>query len=425
MDPQVQALSKKIVALQAEGDALLAKVEFSDADGERLKAIKAEIERATDDVATIEAYREQRRVSLSASPVVGVTDELDKKAAAGVLFSSLGEQLQAIYAVKVKGDNDARMKLMAAAQGAGSATDSDGGFLIQKQFVNDIQERMVSMSSIIPLCRELPIGANANGTTINVVDETSRATGSRWGGVQGYWVDEGTAPTATKPKFARMELKLKKLAALGYATDELLEDATALGGVMNQAFAEELVWLTENSIFNGNGTGQPLGFVGHAATISQAAETGQVAATVVYENIINMWAHLLPRSQRNAAWFVGPDVLPQIDQLGLAVGTGVLPPRFVDYGPDGVLRIKGRPVIVHEYSQALGTAGDIVLADLSSYLLATKGGVRSDTSMHVAFTTDEMAFRAIYRVDGQPAMRTYITLANSYTVSAFVKLATR
>ena len=124
MDPQVQALSKKIVALQAEGDALLAKVEFSDADGERLKAIKAEIERATDDVATIEAYREQRRVSLSASPVVGVTDELDKKAAAGVLFSSLGEQLQAIYAVKVKGDNDARMKLMAAAQGAGSATDS-------------------------------------------------------------------------------------------------------------------------------------------------------------------------------------------------------------------------------------------------------------------------------------------------------------
>ena len=195
----------------------------------------------------------------------------------------------------------------------------------------------------------------------------------------------------------------KKLAALGYATDELLEDATALGGVMNQAFAEELVWLTENSIFNGNGTGQPLGFVGHAATISQAAETGQVAATVVYENIINMWAHLLPRSQRNAAWFVGPDVLPQIDQLGLAVGTGVLPPRFVDYGPDGVLRIKGRPVIVHEYSQALGTAGDIVLADLSSYLLATKGGVRSDTSMHVAFTTDEMAFRAIYRVDGQPA----------------------
>ena len=106
MDPQVQALSKKIVALQAEGDALLAKVEFSDADGERLKAIKAEIERATDDVATIEAYREQRRVSLSASPVVGVTDELDKKAAAGVLFSSLGEQLQAIYAVKVKGDND-------------------------------------------------------------------------------------------------------------------------------------------------------------------------------------------------------------------------------------------------------------------------------------------------------------------------------
>jgi len=36
--------------------------------------------------------------------------------------------------------------------------------------------------------------------------ETSRANGSRWGGVRSYWRDEGEQATATKATFGRLQL---------------------------------------------------------------------------------------------------------------------------------------------------------------------------------------------------------------------------
>ena len=53
--------------------------------------------------------------------------------------------------------------------------------------------------------------------------ETSRANGSRWGGVRAYWHDEGEQNTATYPTFGRLQLTLHKLFVMVNATDELLE----------------------------------------------------------------------------------------------------------------------------------------------------------------------------------------------------------
>jgi hypothetical protein len=71
---------------------------------------------------------------------------------------------------------------------------------------------------------------------INALKDDSRATGSRWGGVQGYWIGEGDSLTPSRPKFRQMNLELKKLAGLLYATSEMLQDATALAGVISEAF---------------------------------------------------------------------------------------------------------------------------------------------------------------------------------------------
>jgi HK97 family phage major capsid protein len=60
----------------------------------------------------------------------------------------------------------------------------------------------------------------------------SRADGSRWGGVQGYWAPEAGAVTASKPRFALLTLELHKLTALVNVTDELLKDATGLDGTI-------------------------------------------------------------------------------------------------------------------------------------------------------------------------------------------------
>jgi HK97 family phage major capsid protein len=167
-----------------------------------------------------------------------------------------------------------------------------------------------------------------------VVDETSRAT-TRNGGVLGYWVDQGTAPTASQPKLARVEMKLRKVGALGYMTDELVNDAVALGGELQSMFADELIFQVEDAIFEGTGQQQPLGFTVAPCLVSVAKETGQSAATINTTNLSKMWARLPARSQGSAVWMVNVDCQPQLDFLTIPAGAGALEPRFVTYGPTG------------------------------------------------------------------------------------------
>ena len=64
--------------------------------------------------------------------------------------------------------------------------------------------------------------------------------------------------------------------------------------------------------------------------------------------------------------------------------------------------------------------------DLSCYLTGSKGGMQSASSIHIAFTTDQTAFRFIYRVDGQPKWNSPLTPKNGgETVSPYVTLAAR
>ena len=344
-------------------------------------------------------------------------------------FGNLGEQLQAIHAVKMgTGRGETVARLMAAAQGAGEAVDSDGGFLLQPTFQSAIESKMFEEGQILSRCRQLAVGPNSNSLEIKVVDDDSRATGSRWGGVRGYWVDEGSAPTASNPKFGKLTLKLNKVAALGYASDELLEDSVAMSSIFEQAFGEELTFLTEDAVFNGTGAGQPQGIIGHAHAVSVAKETGQAATTIVFANVVKMFSRLWARSRSASAWFVNQDVEPQLNSMTLSVGTGGVPVYLPANGISGApfATLFGRPVIPVEYAATLGTVGDVVLADLSQYGLLTKGGVKQASSLHVAFTTDEMAFRATYRVDGQPLWKSALTpFKGSATQSPTITLATR
>lgn len=345
-------------------------------------------------------------------------------------FGNFGEQLVAVYRAEQPGREIdprlARIMYEAAATGANESVPSDGGFLVQQDFQTQLLMPMREATLIAPRCRQVPISANANGIILNGVDETSRVNGSRWGGVQAYWEGEADAITASRPKFRQIDLRLRKLTALYYATDEVLQDSTALESVATQAFGEEMAFKVDDAVVNGSGVGQPLGILGHSSVVSVAKETGQIAATVVYENLIKMWARLPARSRRNAVWLYNQDVEPQLDQLALPVGTAALEPRFVRYGPDGTLTIKGAPTLAIEQAATLGTVGDLILADLSQYLLIDKGGVQQASSIHVRFVNAEQTFRFIYRIDGQPLWRSAVTpFKGSATQSPFVTLDTR
>lgn len=339
---------------------------------------------------------------------------------------ALGEFLQAVHRSATGQGTDERLLIGAAAQGMGAAVGADGGFLVGQSVSDRVMLRVMGgqiMSRISPI----PLEAGTDSIALNVVNETSRATGSRFGGVQGYWIDEGTAPTASRPRLAKVELKLRGLAALGYATNELLRNAAALDSVMTRAFGEELKFLAENAIFRGSGAGQPLGLLNAPALITVPAEVGQGAATIVKENVDKMWARMYAPARQNAIWLINQDIEPQLDDLQMGVGVGgvpvYLPPGGLSETPHA--RLKGRPVIPVEYASTLGAVGDIVLTSFDDYL-AIQEAVQQASSMHVAFTTNEMAFRAVMYVDGQHAWRSALTpFQGTNTLSPIVTLAAR
>ena len=345
-------------------------------------------------------------------------------------FLTFGEQLQAVIrAASPTGSRDPRLLETRAISGLNETVASEGGFLVQEDFASELIKSVFETGKLASRVRRIPISGPANSIKINGVDESSRATGSRWGGIRMYWLEEAGEKTKSKPKFRQIELKLKKLIGLCYATDELLEDAGALEAVVKQAFMNEMGFMVDDAILNGTGAGQPLGILNCGSLVTQAKETGQDADTVIFENILEMWSRILPDSQPNSVWLINQNVTPQLGQLAVRVGTGgsavYVPPGGATATPYATLF--GRPVIPMEQCATVGDKGDIILGDFGNgYLWADKGGVKQDVSIHVRFVYDESVFRFVYRADGQCALNKPISAyKGTDTLSHFVTLAAR
>lgn len=438
MDRRYAGLVQEKADLVAEGEGLVTAAEqagrdLNDQEGERYGAIAARLQKLSVDIAVEEQMRQHRRdvAVVPQQPPTGqalvttIHDRAADKPWGTDTGAPFGEFLQAVAATRLQGTYDPR--LYQASLGAQEAVGSDGGFLVRTDIAAGILKRMFDTGQILSRVTRVPISSDSNGVVINALQDASRANGSRWGGIQGYWVEEGGPLTASRPKFRRVNLQVRKVAALGYATDELLADASALEAIMTNGFEDELTFMTEDAVWEGTGVGQPMGILGSAATLSIAKETGQPAASIVFENIEKMWARMWAPARSRAAWFINQDIEPQLDSMAMSIGTGGVPVYLPAGGLSGspFSTLKGRPVIPVEYASTLGTVGDIVLADFSQYLFIDKS-IQQASSIHVAFLTDEMAFRATYRVDGQPAWATVLTpFKGTSTLSPFVTLATR
>jgi len=90
------------------------------------------------------------------------------------------------------------------------------------------------------------------------LNETSRATGQRAGGLQAYWTAKGRPFRKRSPRWGKLALKLKKLAIVVYLTDELIDDAgIALEQYVTRKVTQEFNFMVGDGIFEGTGGGQP------------------------------------------------------------------------------------------------------------------------------------------------------------------------
>jgi HK97 family phage major capsid protein len=289
-------------------------------------------------------------------------------------------------------------------------------------FFNEIITKTYEQGKIAKEVFRLPV-SESNGITIPLIDEQSRANGFRWGGVKSVWLGEGGTTNYTAPKFRQLELKLNRVATYWAVTQELLDDAPVVSAIAQRAFSEELLFVLEDMIFNGDGNAKGHGVMSSPALYSQARQT---ANSVTYQDISNMFSHMWPGSLPNAKWYFSQSVMPQLLQLQLNASTTLSFPMWVAPG-DGdkppKTMLLGHEVVIVEQAQQLGTQGDIVFADLSQYVVAEKSTPQFMASPHVLFLSAEMAYRLIWRLDGNSMWATTLSPAyGSYTMSPFIAL---
>lgn len=301
---------------------------------------------------------------------------------------------------------------------------NEGGLFLQGETSTELMTSGFNNSEILPRTAKRTLTATQYVKIIGI-DESSRVTGSRGGGIRVYTNKELGEYTAGKTKFKEIRVEPQKLTGLFAASDEMMRNVTFLGQEVRQLFGDEFSFKCQDLAVRGTGAGEALGILNGGCLVSVAKETGQKAKTILTQNLSNMWARFTGR-RANAVWFINRDVNPQLDNLSITAGTGALEPRFVNYDAQGVLRIKGAPVIEIEQCETLGTAGDIILADWSQYVCADMGDIQEAMSIHVDFIYGQQLFRFTYYFDGQPRWSSALTpFKGSNTLSPFVVLAVR
>jgi HK97 family phage major capsid protein len=395
-------LEISVVGLPANEDA----IKLARAAGIRVDLIKKELEMPRSTLA-------ERRAKATA--VQAANDN-------GKRFGSLAEMMRSAFLQERDSIPDHR--LVRAPAGASEGDPAGGGFIVPEVYAAQMISTMYDTeSSLASLCTRLPTDNPLASIKFPGIDETSRADGSRAGGIVSRWVSEGDAAVLSFPRFKNLEFVPKKLLGATVVTDELLADGALFDTTIRRAFAMEFGYRLDAAVFNGTGAGQPLGFLGAPATIVVAKETGQAAGTIVKENIDKMWSRMVAPSRRRAVWLVAEGVEPQLAALNAAVtGDGL---QYADDGVGGQVPVlKGRPVIAIEQAPALGTLGDITLIDPTKYLIVD-GGTKPALSVHFRFDSDQSIFRFVLRADGRPEYASPVTSVDGVTRSAFVALAAR
>lgn len=297
----------------------------------------------------------------------------------------------------------------------------DGGYLIPEDISSEILEKLKTDESLFSKCTTFNVGGNALSLPVDEAQPWNS-------GVVAYWVDEGKAYTGSKGVFKKAEWKLKKLGALVEATEEMLEDATAMESYIKKAAPAAIMHKLNAAIISGDGAGKPKGLLNSGFTVQAAKESMQTADTINARNIINMYTRMLPQARANAAWYINAGAEPQLLTLKDDLGNFIYlsPGSQMNNSPYGLLL--GRPVIpMMSTLPALGDAGDILFMDLSYYYAITKtAGVKQQMSIHLKFDQDISTFKFTFRVDGNVPFTTPVTTEyGSYQMSAFVKLEAR
>ena len=297
-----------------------------------------------------------------------------------------------------------------------------GGYIVPPQFYDELLTIAAEQNTFRQAAFVQPMAsATLQFPYLDITTVQAAGTSPFFGGVKANWTEEAQTRTETEPQFKMMELKAHELSGYSVSSNVLLADAAfGLEKFLMQLFGAAVGWYEEYAYLQGSGTGKPLGVINAPAAIKVNRNTAQ---HFYFPDIAGMLASLLPASYNRAHWYVSPTVVQDMLQLKdgsnramfLSIDQGVVKPP--------VWKLLNLPVHITEKVPTLGTTGDVCLVDPSLYVIGDRMSLEIAASEHVNFLANQMTWRFVQRVDGQPWMDKPVTLQDGTSkVSPFVIL---
>ncbi|MCS6851556.1 MAG: phage major capsid protein [Gemmataceae bacterium] len=304
----------------------------------------------------------------------------------------------------------------------GEASGTTGGYLVPPEFHQRLMAIVAEENFIRPRAFVQPMAsATLQFPLLDITSVPSAGQSPFLGGVVMHWTEEAQTRVETEPRFRMMELKAHELSGYAVSSNVLLQDAAlGLERFLYTLFGKAIAWYEEYAFLQGDGVGKPLGMMKAPArlTVPRAA-----AGDFQYADAARMLARLLPASQKRAIWVMHPYVIEKAVQLADNSGRLVWVPNIGGAQEKVPGHLFNLPIFTTQKVPALGQPGDVLLLDPSLYVIGDRMTVEIAASEHVHFLKNQMTWRVVERVDGQPWLDRPITLQDaSSTVSPFVVL---
>ena len=311
---------------------------------------------------------------------------------------------------------------------------SEGGFLVPEVLRAQVMAYMTP-AIIRPRATVLPMSSLR--LPVPILDNPSQASSAQaLGGLTFAFTEEGAAIASSTPSFARVVLEARKLAALMAVPNELADDAAgAWGDFLARVIAMGLSWIEDDYFIgtNGTGAGVPQGVINAPCAVGIDRAT---ASEVLFADVVAMFKALHPASKQagltsgvtTTAWLMSASVMDWLLELYYNAGAGptpISPSGWFTMGDGDKIgpSMLGLPAIVTDHQPAVGTTGDLVLADLRHYLIGDRLTMTVERSQESSgFITDVSNFRVRSRVDGRYWIQSASTTEAGQQVSPVVVL---
>ena len=266
-------------------------------------------------------------------------------------------------------------------------TDSEGGYLVPDEFERTLVEALEEENVFRTLAHV--IRTSSGDRKIPVVASKGSAS----------WVDEEGAYQESDDAFSQVSIGAYKLGTMIKVSEELLADSVFdLEAYISKEFARRIGAREEESFFNGDGKGKPLGIL--AAT--GGAEVGVTAASataITADEVIDLFYSLKAPYRKNAVWLLNDATVKQIRKLKDSTGQYLWQPSLVAGTPDTIL---GRPVKTSAFMPtAAAGAKTIAFGDFKYYWIADRQGRTFKKLSELYAANGQVGFMGTQRVDGK------------------------